>query len=148
MSYLITSTYDSKFIQLSLSADQTVTTASTLVDFDTIVGDAGYECSLVAGGSGRFRLKGGKRYFIFGTVAIDRTSITASYSIKWYNNAGVELTEAAGACDARTSANQLTESMLCQLIVEPSSDTDYDLKVQSAAGDIKADGTYLMIMEF
>lgn len=148
MTYLVTSTYSAKFVQLSLSADQTVTTSSTLVDFDTITGDTGYQCSLVSGGNGRFRLKGGKRYFIFGTVAVDRTSITTPYSVKWYDTGGTEITESSGACDARTSENQVTESTVCQLIVEPTSDTDYDLKVESSAGDVKADGTYLMIMEF
>jgi len=147
MTYKATNVFTTKFIELSLSADQTVTTSSTLVNFDTIT-PSGSGVSLVSGGSGRIRFTGGKSYFLHGCVAIDRTSTSAVYTAKWYNTSGVEQVEASGACNSETADALTTESRVCQLLINPSSDVDYDLKVEGAAGDIKADGTNLIIMEF
>ena len=148
MTYKATNTFTTHFTELTLSADQTVTSASTLVDFDTIRKDSGSGVSLVSGGNGRIRLTGGRSYWIQGCIAIDRTTDTDVYTGKWYNTSGSELTEANGACDSETPDGTKTDSRVCQLLVTPASDTDYDLKAEGAAGDILSNGTSLIIMEF
>lgn len=148
MTYKATNTFTTSFAELTLSADQTVTSASTLVDFDTIRKDSGSGVSLVSGGNGRIRLTGGRSYWIQGCIAIDRTSTGDDYTGKWYNTSGTELTEADGACDSETPRALKTDSRVCQLLVNPASDTDYDLKCEGAAGDVLTNGTQLIIMEF
>lgn len=148
MTYKATNTFTTHFIELTLSADQTVTSASTLVNFDTIRKDSGAGVSLVSGGSGRIRLSGGRSYWIQGCIAIDRTSTADDYTGKWYDTSGTELTESSGACDSETPRGLKTDSRVCQLLVNPSSDTDYDLKCEGAAGNVLANGTQLIIMEF
>lgn len=148
MTYLATNTFTTYISELSLSADQTVTSTATLIDFDTIRKDAGSSVSLVSGGNGRIRLGGGRSYWIQGCIAIDRTSTADDYTGKWYNTSGTELTESNGACDSVTPRGLVTDSRVCQLLVTPSTDTDYDLKAEGAAGDVKSDGTSLIIMEF
>ena len=148
MTYLATNTFTTYFTELSLSSDQTVTGSSTLVNFDTVRQDTGSSVSLVGGGNGRIRLGGGRSYWVQGCIAINRTNDTDIYTTKWYNTSGVELTEANGACDAETYDTLKTESRVCQLMIYVASDTDYDLKVEGGAGDIKNDGTSLLIKEF
>jgi len=148
MTYIATNIFKTYFSEITLSSDQTVTSSATLVDFDTIRKDTGSSVSLVSGGNGRIRLGGGRSYWIQGCIAIDRNSTGDDYSGKWYNTAGAELVEADGACDSKTPRSLLTDSRVCQLLVNPSVDTDYDLRSEGAAGDIKSDGTSLVILEF
>lgn len=148
MTYLATNTFTTYISELSLSADQTVTSSSTLIDFDTIRKDSGSTVSLVSGGNGRIRLGGGRSYWIQGCIAIDRDSTADDYSGKWYNTSGTELTESDGACDSETPRGLITDSRVCQLLVTPSTDTDYDLKAEGAAGDVLSSGTNLVILEF
>ena len=148
MTYLATNTFTTYFTELSLSSDQAVTDSSTLVDFDTIRKDSGSGVSLVSSGNGRIRLTGGRSYWIQGCIAIDRDSTSDDYTGKWYNTSGTELTESSGACDSETPRGLKTDTRVCQLLVTPTSDTDYDLKCEGAAGDVLSNGTSLIVMEF
>ena len=148
MTYLATNTFTTYFTELSLSSDQTVTDSSTLIAFDTIRKDSGSAVSLVSGANGRIRLGGGRSYWVQGCIAIDRDSTSDDYTGKWYNTSGTELTESNGACDSETPRNLVTDSRVCQLLVSPTTDTDYDLKTEGAAGDVLSDGTNLIILEF
>ena len=148
MTYLATNTFTTYISEISLSTDQTVTSSSTLIDFDTIRQDSGSSVSLVSGGNGRLRLGGGRSYWIQGCIAIDRDSTADDYTGKWYNTSGTELTESDGACDSETPRGLKTDSRVCQLVVTLSTDTDYDLKAEGASGDVKSDGTSLVVWEF
>lgn len=152
MSYKNSRSYVTRFVELSLSADQSITsTTATLVDFDTIRGDSGHGVSLVSGGNGRIRLSGGNHYHIVGSAPMDKDTAGDQYSARWYNTSGTELTASQGAFrtfETYTSgSNKFYQCLHCQLLVSPTTDTDYDLKVDGETGDLKADGTMLFIIE-
>ena len=146
MSYKNLEPYVTRMIRVSLSSDQTISsTSATLVDFDTIAGDSGYKMSLISGGNGRIRLAGGSFYFIVGITALDASRYC------WYNTSGTELGQSDGAFRSnrtgQAGSNYLYESHFCQLVVNPTSDTDYDLKIDGETGTLKTFGTYLHIIE-
>lgn len=152
MSYKNSRSYVTRFVELSLSADQSISsTSATLVDFDTIRGDVGHGVSLVSGGNGRIRLSGGRHYHIVGSATLDKDTSGDQYSARWYNTSGTELNAADGAFrtfETKTSgSNKFFQCLHCQLLVSPESDTDYDLKVDGETGSLKNDGTMLFIIE-
>lgn len=152
MSYKNSKSYVTRMIELSLSSDQSISsTSETLVDFDTIRGDSGHGVSLVSGGNGRIRLSGGRHYHIVGAASLDKDTAGDPYSTRWYNTSGTELTESEGAFrtfETETSgSNKFYQCLHCQLLVSPTSDTDYDLKVDGETGSLKSDGTMLFIIE-
>lgn len=152
MSYKNLEPYVTRMIRVTLSSDQSITsTSATLVDFDTIAGDTGYKMSLVSGGNGRIRLKGGSYYHIVGITALDKDSASDVFSARWYNTSGTELGQSDGAFRSNitgvSGGNYYYESHFCQLVVNPSSDTDYDLKIDGETGTLKTFGTYLHIIE-
>jgi len=142
-----------RFVEIYLSADQSISSSSaTLVNFDSIRGDSGHSVSIVGGGNGRIRLAANNHYYIRGITALDKDSSTAFFSARWYNTSGTQLNESDGAFRSYPTlvyagANKFTESMYNQLIVNPTSDTDYDLKIDGETGTLKADGTFLQIIE-
>ena len=152
MSYNNLTSYVTRFIEIYLSSDQSISSDSaTLVDFDTIRGDSGHSVSLVSGGNGRIRLAANKHYYIRGITALDKDSSSSTFSARWYNTSGTQLNESDGAFRSYptlvSGSNKYIESMYNQLIVNPSINTDYDLKVDGETGTLKSDGTYLQIIE-
>ena len=152
MSYKNLKSYVTRFIEVYLSADQSISSDSaTLVDFDSIRGDSGHGVSLVSGGNGRIRLSANNHYYIRGITALDKDSASAPFSARWYNTSGTQLNESDGAFRSHPTlidgTNKYIESMYNQLIVNPTSDTDYDLKLDGETGTLKADGTFLQIIE-
>lgn len=152
MSFKNTKLYNTRFIEVSLSTDQSITsTSATLVNFDTIRGDTGHGVSLVSAGNGRLRLSGGRFYHIVGSTTIDKDTASDQYSARWYNTSGTELIESEGAF--RTfecivvGSDKFYQCLHCQLVVNPTSDTDYDLKVDGETGTLLQDGTRLFIIE-
>jgi len=152
MSYRNVKSYVTRFIEAYLSADQSISVSTAvLVDFDSIRGDSGYKMSLVSGGNGRIRLKGGSHYYIRGITALDKDAAASPFSARWYNTSGTELGASDGAFRSHPTyfdgSNDDYESVYNQLIVNPTSDTDYDLKIDGETGTLKSDGTFLLIIE-
>lgn len=152
MSYNNKSPYVTRFIELSMSSDQTISSSSaTLVNFDTIRGDSGHGVSLVSGENGRFTLSANRYYHIVGNTAIDKNTASNYYSAIWYNDSGSQLSESQGAFRSfptyTTSNNDHYRCLNSQLLVNPTNDTNYNLKVSGAAGVLKSDGTSLVIIE-
>ena len=66
-----TKSYITRFIQITLSSDQTISSDSaTLVEFASISGDSGYKMSLNSGTTGRIDFKGGSQYYVIGTTSL------------------------------------------------------------------------------
>lgn len=148
MSYLTHSKYTPRFIQISLSADQSISVdTATLVAFDTISGDSGHGVSLVSGGGGRIRFSANRNYWCFGTIAIDRDSVTTNYTASFFNTSGTELTAEEGNFNSALSLGADAESRIYQLVHKPTSQTDLDLKVTGETGTLKSDGSHLIIIE-
>ena len=152
MSYKNLTPYITRVIEVYLSSDQSITSNNaTLVNFDSIRGDSGHGVSLVSGGNGRIRLSSDNHYYIRGITALDKDSSSAFFSARWYNTSGTQLNESDGAFRSyptlTSSSLNYIESMYNQLIVNPTSDTDYDLKIDGETGSLKADGTFLQIIE-
>ena len=148
MSYLTHSDYTPRFIEISLSADQSISAATaTTVDFDTIRGDSGHGVSLVSGGNGRIRFSADRHYWCFVTAAIDRDSNTTNYDTSFFETDGTELTEAQGNFKSSLPIGNNAESRITQLVFNPSVQTDYDLKVTGETGTLQSDGSYLFIIE-
>jgi len=152
MSFKNEKSYITRFIELSMSSNQTiVSTSGTLVNFDEIRGDNGHEVSLVSGGNGTIRLKANRYYYIYGSATMDKDSETDQYNIKWYYTNGSQVTNEEGGFATHKSYQSGTTSysqcLYCQLLVNPSSDTDYQLKVDGETGNLLKDGTMLFITE-
>tara|TARA_R100001443_G_scaffold20525_1_gene32563 strand:+ start:614 stop:1066 length:453 start_codon:yes stop_codon:yes gene_type:complete len=148
MSYLTHSNYNRRFVELTLSSDQAVSVdTSVLVDFDTIRGDAGHSVSLVSGGNGRIRFSANCHYWCFGTIAMNRDSDTTDYTTSFFATDGTELTAEQGSFNSALARLTHAESRIFQLLINPTSDTDYDVKVTGETGDIKSDGSHLIIIE-
>lgn len=148
MSYFTFSDYERRFIEIYLSADQSISTATaTTVDFDTIRGDSGHGVSLVSGGNGRIRFSADRHYWCFGNIAIDRDSTTTTYEASFFNTSGTELTAEQGNFNSALSQGADAESRIVQLVLNPTSQTDLDLKVTGETGTLKSDGSHLIIIE-
>jgi len=152
MSYKNSKHYKTRLIEVSLSSDQTISsTSETLINFDSIRGDSGHGVSLVSGQNGRIRLSAGKYYHIIGPVSMDKNSTSDQYSVKWWNPDGSQILESDGAFRSYGShtsgSNKHFQCLHCQLLVNPTSDQDFDLKVDGETGSILKDGTMLFIIE-
>ena len=152
MSYNNTTSYVTRFVEIYLASDQSISSDSaTLVNFSNIRGDSGHSVSLVSGGNGRIRLSENNHYYIRGITALDKDSSSSTFSARWYNTSGTQLNESDGAFKSYptlvSGGNKYIESMFNQLIVNPSVNTDYDLKIDGETGILKSDGTYLQIIE-
>ena len=153
MSYKNSKNYITRLVELSLSSNQTVSsTSATLVNFDTLRGDSGHGVSLVSGESGRIRLSADNYYYVVGAVTMDKDTAGDQYSARWYNTSGTELGTSEGAfrsyeTNRVVGTARYFQCLHCQLIVNPTSDTDYDLKVDGETGSILKDGTMLFIIE-
>jgi len=152
MSYKNTKTYVTRMIQISMSADQSISASTaTLLDFDTIAGDTGHGVSLVSGGNGRIRLSANNHYYCVGFAALDKDTNTDTYRVKVYNTSGTQLTESDGAFQSFASfvsgVDKHYQCMNFQLLVSPTSNTDYDFKTDGETGTMLADGTSIFIIE-
>tara|TARA_Y100000114_G_scaffold41405_1_gene36880 strand:- start:983 stop:1453 length:471 start_codon:yes stop_codon:yes gene_type:complete len=153
MSYKNSKTYVTKMIELSLSSDQSITsTSATLVNFDSIRGDSGHGVSLVSGQNGRLRLSANNHYYIVGAVTMDKDLSSDQYSARWYDTSGTELNDSQGAFKSYETtriagSKRHFQCLHCQLIVNPTIDTDYDLKIDGETGSILSDGTRLFVIE-
>jgi len=152
MSFKNEKSYVTRFVELSMSSNQSVTsTSATLVNFDTIRGDSGHGVSLVSGGNGTIRLSANKYYYIFGSATMDKDSTSDQYNARWYYSNGSQIPHAEGAFRTyksyQSGSNRWAQSLHCQLIVNPTADTDYLLKVDDETGSLLKDGTMLFITE-
>ena len=145
MSYKNYSAYTSRFVQLTLSSDQTITgTSATTVEFDTIAGDSGHGVSI---SSNLITLSANKHYWGFGVVVIDRDNTTASQLTEFYNSSNIELTESDGYFSATVPATNDFDSRVFQISISPTSSTSFYIKSKSASGDVKSDGTHFILIE-
>ena len=149
MSFKNEKSYTTRFIELSLSANKSIaSTSATLVDFDTIRGDNGHGVSL---SNGTITLSADKYYYIVGSATMDKDSSSDLYNARWYYTNGSQIPHAEGAFRTYRSREVGTQrwgqSLYCQLIVNPSSDTGYQLKVDGETGSLLKDGTMLFITE-
>ena len=143
MSHLIYTPRPTSIGWVTLSSDQTVTSARTSVAFDTLAG--GVNATLPS--SGTLRLKSGYSYWLQAFICVDRTSDTIPYSGKWYAS-GLELTEDDGFFDSQTAIGTITGSPVAQASVDVgASDLDISLDVAGSAGTVLADSTHLIIVE-
>ena len=148
MSYLTHSSYTPRFIEIYLSSDQSITAdTATLINLDTIRGDSNHGVSLVSGGNGRIRFEANRHYWCFGTVAIERDDNTTNYDTSFFKTDGTELTAEEGNFKSSCAHANNAESRICQLVFNPTSQTDYDLKVTGETGTVASDGTHLIIIE-
>ena len=152
MSYKNTKTYVTRMIRVSMSADQSISSSTaTLLGFDTISGDTGHGVSLVSGGNGRIQLSANRSYYCVGFSALDKDTSSDNYRVKIYNTSGTQLTEAEGAFQSfasfQSGSSYHWQCMNYQLLVSPTSDTDYDFKTNGETGTMKADGTAIFIIE-
>ena len=145
MSFKNFRTYTARFIQLTMSSNQSITgTSATTVEFNTIVGDTGHGVSL---SSNLITLSAGRHYWGFGAIAIDRDSVTATHFTEFYNSSNVELTESAGYFSSVLPGNSDFDSRVIQISVSPTSSTSFYIKSRSAAGNIESDATHFILIE-
>mgnify|MGYP003131868657 CR=1 FL=1 len=145
MSYKNYSAYTARFIQLTLSSDQTITgTSVTTVNFDTITGDSGHGVSV---SSNLITLSANKHYWGFGVVVINRNNTTDSHLTEFYNSSNIELTESDGFFSATVPATNDFDSRVFQISISPSSSTSFYIKSKSAAGNIQSAGTHFILIE-
>jgi len=145
MSYKNYSAYTPRFVQLTLSADQTITgTSATIVEFDTIAGDSGHGVSI---SSNLITLSANKHYWGFGVVAIERDSVTDSHFAEFYNSSNVELTESSGYFSSVLPGDADFDSRVIQISVSTTASTSFYIKSRAATGDIKSDNTHFILIE-
>ncbi len=146
MSYLIYQSYTARFMQITMSSDQTgIADTSTTVEFDTITADSGHSVSI---SSNLITLAANKHYWGFGCVVMTRTSNTDSQRVKFFESDGTtELEPADGFFKSELPADDNTDSRVFQFSVSPTSDLSFYVKTQDADGDIESDGSHIMIIE-
>ena len=149
MSYKNEKSYITRFVELSMSSNQSVTsTNATLVGFDTLRGDSGHGVSL---SNGTITLSANRYYYIVGSATMDKDTTTDQYSARWYYTNGSQIPHSEGAFRTYKSyvsgSDRWSQALYCQLIVNPLTDTDYQLKVDNETGSLLRDGTRLFITE-
>ncbi len=146
MSYLTYQSYTARFMQITMSSDQTgIADTSTTVEFDTITADSGHGVSI---SSNLITLAANKHYWGFGCVVMTRTSNLDSQRVKFFESDGTtELDPADGFFKSELPADDNTDSRVFQFSVSPTSDLSFYVKTQDADGDIESDGSHIMIIE-
>ena len=146
MSYLTYQSHTARFIQITMSSDQTgIADTSTTVEFDTITADSGHSVSI---SSNLITLAANKHYWGFGCVVMTRTSNLDSQRVKFFESDGTtELDPADGFFKSELPADDNTDSRVFQFSVSPTSDLSFYVKTQDADGDIESDGSHIMIIE-
>jgi hypothetical protein len=131
--------------QVSLSSD-TSFTSGTAVPLDTIT-TSHSSLSGVSVSSNVITLQAGD-YVIFGAVAINRSLNTDSYVVDFYDNStSTILPISDGWMGAKSVEEFASNSQVLQAQVRLTSSLSFYLYSVGASGTIKADGTYLIILE-
>lgn len=86
-------------------------------------------------------------YVINGCVAVERTVLTTSYAVNFRDSLGTTLTEADGWMDSQTMGEALAGSQVLQARVILSSALTFETYITGSAGDIKGNGSHLIILE-
>ncbi len=134
-----------KVVYLTMSADQNnISDSATTVQFDTVTGDSGHGVSI---SSNLVTLSGGRHYWGFGCVVINRSSTSDSQYTKFYDSSNNLLSAANGYFDSELPGGANSDSRVIQLSVSPSSNESFYIKTDSADGDIKSDGTHFILIE-
>lgn len=129
---------------LEISSDQTYTTSAVLA-LDTITSSS--SSSNISLSSNQVTLEAGE-WVIQGSVAVDRTSTTSSYQVQFRDaSTSTELVEADGWMDGYSMTADVAPSLIFQARVVLTSSLTFDVYINGSAGDVKADGTHLIIME-
>ena len=146
MSYLLYESFNARFVQITMSADQTgIADTSTTVEYDTITADAGHGVSI---SSNLISLEPHKHYWGFGCVVMTRTSNLDSQRVKFFESDGTtELNPEDGFFKSELPSDDNTDSRVFQFSVSPSSTLSFYVKTQDADGDIESDGTHIIIIE-
>jgi hypothetical protein len=131
--------------QVSLSSD-TAFTSGSAIPLDTIT-TSHSSLSRVSVSSNVVTLGAGD-YVIFGAVAIDRSSNTATYVVDFYDNStSTQLPISSGWMGAKSVEVNGSNSQVLQAQLRLTSSVSFYLYSVGASGTIKADGTYLIILE-
>ena len=134
-----------KVVYLTMSADQnSISDSATTVQFDTVTGDSGHGVSI---SSNLVTLTGGRYYWGFGCVVINRSSTSDSQYVKFYDSSNNLLSVANGYFDSELPGNEDSDSRVFQLSVAPSSNESFYIKTNGADGNVLSDGTHLILIE-
>lgn len=146
MSYLTYNSFTARFVQITMSSDQTgLSDSSTTVQFDTVSGDSGHGVSI---SSNLISLSAGRHYWGFGCVVMTRTSTSDSQRVKFFESDGTtELLPASGYFDSELPGGDNTDSRVFQISVSPTSTESFYIKTQDADGDVESDGSHLILIE-
>tara|TARA_Y100000592_G_scaffold38385_1_gene60810 strand:+ start:35061 stop:35507 length:447 start_codon:yes stop_codon:yes gene_type:complete len=134
-----------KVVYLTMSADQnSISNSATTVQFDTVTGDSGHGISI---SSNLITLTGGRHYWGFGCVVIDRSTVTDSQYTKFYDSSNNLLSPSSGYFESELPGGASSDSRVFQLSVSPSSNESFYIKTENADGDILSDGTHFILIE-
>lgn len=134
-----------KVVYLTMSADQnSISDSTTTVQFDTVTGDSGHGVSI---SSNLITLTGGRHYWGFGCVVINRSSTTDSQYVKFYDSSNNLLSGANGYFESELPANNNADSRVIQISASPSSNESFYIKTNGADGNVLSDGTHLILIE-
>ena len=134
-----------RVIYLTMSADQNnISDSATTVQFDTVTGDTGHGVSI---SSNLVTLTGGRHYWGFGCVVIDRSTVTDSQYTKFYDSSNNLLSVANGYFESELPGGANADSRVIQLSVSPSSSESFYIKTNGADGNILSDGTHFILIE-
>ncbi len=134
-----------RVVYLTMSADQnSISDSTTTVQFDTVTGDSGHGVSI---SSNLVTLTGGRHYWGFGCVVIDRATVTDSQYTKFYDSSNNLLSASSGYFESELPGGANSDSRVFQLSISPSSNESFYIKTDSADGDIKSDGTHFILIE-
>ena len=134
-----------KVVYLTMSADQnSISDSATTVQFDTVTGDSGHGISI---SNNLISLSGGRHYWGFGCVVINRSSTSDSQYTKFYDSSNNLLSVANGYFESELPANANSDSRVFQLSVSPSVDESFYIKTENADGNVLANGTHFILIE-
>lgn len=129
---------------VELSADQSYT-SSAICAFDTLVSSS--SSTAISLSSNELTLSEGE-WVIQGVVAVERTDKTTSYQVQFRDaTTSTELVEADGWMDGQSVTADVAASLVFQARVILDAPITFHMFVNGSAGDIKADGTHMIIME-
>ena len=134
-----------RIVYLTMSADQNgINNSITTVQFDTITGDSGHGISI---SNNLITLTGGRHYWGFGCVVMNRSSTSDSQYVKFYDASNNLLSVSSGYFESELPGGENADSRVIQLSVSPSSNESFYIKTNGADGNILSDGTHLILIE-
>ena len=134
-----------KVVYLTMSADQnSISDSATTVQFDTVTGDSGHGVSI---SSNLVTLTGGRHYWGFGCVVINRSSTSDSQYTNFYDSSNNLLSVANGYFESELPGGGSSDSRVFQLSVSPSVDESFYIKTENADGNVLSDGTHFILIE-